>query len=201
VAYRNDAPPWAAHQIHEDAPAPALRGSTSRTGSCGEHRMRAPSAYDRENERRDRRPPRTALSIGEQLRQRAAMGGEGARRTERAFEELLVEAIANAVVEEWRKKSRRWRTGRLDGGGTRRKSKGRRSGADGFGGIRLQRWLGPRTASDARPANSIRRSAGRTTTVRVPVCRALSVNPRKAGHGCRRGGCLSSASKTTIEAG
>jgi hypothetical protein len=46
---------------------------------------------------------RTDLSIGAQLRQRAAMGGAKERAELAAFEALLVKAIASALVEELRR--------------------------------------------------------------------------------------------------
>ena len=46
----------------------------------------------------DGSPGRSDLSLGEQLRQRAAMGGEKERAELAAFEELLARLIADALV-------------------------------------------------------------------------------------------------------
>ena len=48
----------------------------------------------------DGTPGRSALSVGEQLRQRAAMGGEKERAELAAFESLMAKAIADALVAE-----------------------------------------------------------------------------------------------------
>ena len=53
----------------------------------------------------DGSPGRTDLSIGEQLRQRAAMGGERERAELAAFEALMAKCIANALVAQWRKEA------------------------------------------------------------------------------------------------
>jgi len=50
----------------------------------------------------DGSPGRGDLSVGEQLRQRAAMGGEKERAELPAFESLLAKAIASALVAELR---------------------------------------------------------------------------------------------------
>ena len=48
----------------------------------------------------DWQPARVDMSVGDQLRQRAAMGGEKERAELSAFEELLSTCIAGAVVAE-----------------------------------------------------------------------------------------------------
>ena len=53
----------------------------------------------------DGSPARVDMSLGDQLRQRAAMGGERERAELAAFEQLLSECIANALVAELRKES------------------------------------------------------------------------------------------------
>jgi len=55
--------------------------------------------------RSDGSPGRTDLSMGEQLRQRAAMGGERERAELAAFETLLAKAIADALVAELHKEA------------------------------------------------------------------------------------------------
>lgn len=53
----------------------------------------------------DGSPSRADMSLGDQLRQRAAMGGEKERAELAAFEALLAECIANALVAELRKEA------------------------------------------------------------------------------------------------
>ncbi len=53
----------------------------------------------------DGSPGRVDMSVGDQLRQRAAMGGEKERAELAAFEALLSQCIANALVAEARKKA------------------------------------------------------------------------------------------------
>lgn len=53
----------------------------------------------------DGSPGRSDLSLGEQLRQRAAMGGEKERRELAAFEALWVNAIAEALVAQLREEA------------------------------------------------------------------------------------------------
>jgi hypothetical protein len=48
---------------------------------------------------------RSDLSVGEQLRQRAAMGGEKERAELAAFESLMAKAIADALVAELREEA------------------------------------------------------------------------------------------------
>ena len=48
---------------------------------------------------------RTDLSVGEQLRQRAAMGGEKERAELAAFEKLLADAIAGALLADLEKEA------------------------------------------------------------------------------------------------
>lgn len=50
-------------------------------------------------------PGQVDISVGDQLRQRAAMGGEKERRELAAFEELLSKCIADAVVAELHKEA------------------------------------------------------------------------------------------------
>jgi hypothetical protein len=50
-------------------------------------------------------PGRSDLSIGEQLRQRAAMGGEKERAELAAFETLMAKCIADALVAQLRKEA------------------------------------------------------------------------------------------------
>jgi hypothetical protein len=50
----------------------------------------------------DGSPGRSDLAVGEQLRQRAAIGGARERAELEAFETLLVRTIANALVEQLR---------------------------------------------------------------------------------------------------
>jgi hypothetical protein len=45
------------------------------------------------------------MSVGDQLRQRAAMGGEGVRAELAAFEALLSKCIADALVAKMRKEA------------------------------------------------------------------------------------------------
>lgn len=53
----------------------------------------------------DGSPGRVDMSLGTQLRQRAAMGGEKERAELAAFEALLAKCIANALVAELRKEA------------------------------------------------------------------------------------------------
>ena len=53
----------------------------------------------------DGTPGRSDLSVGEQLRQRVAMGGEKERAELAAFESLLAKSIANAFVAELREEA------------------------------------------------------------------------------------------------
>ena len=53
----------------------------------------------------DGAPGRCDLSLGEQLRQRAAMGGEKERAELAAFEKLMAEWIANALVAQIREEA------------------------------------------------------------------------------------------------
>jgi len=53
----------------------------------------------------DGSPGRVDMSLGAQLRQRAAMGGERERAELAAFEALLARCIANALVAELRKEA------------------------------------------------------------------------------------------------
>jgi hypothetical protein len=53
----------------------------------------------------DGTPGRSDLSVGEQLRQRAAMGGEKERAELAAFESLMAKWIADAVVAELREQA------------------------------------------------------------------------------------------------
>lgn len=53
----------------------------------------------------DRSPARVDMSVGDQLRQRAAMGAERERAELVAFEELLSKCVANALVAELRKEA------------------------------------------------------------------------------------------------
>ena len=53
----------------------------------------------------DGSPVRVDMSIGDQLRQRAAMGGERERAELAAFDALLSKCIANALVAEVRKEA------------------------------------------------------------------------------------------------
>lgn len=53
----------------------------------------------------DGSPSRTDLSVAEQLRQRAAMGGARERAELEAFETLFTKMIADAVVEQLRKEA------------------------------------------------------------------------------------------------
>lgn len=53
----------------------------------------------------DGSPGRTDLSLGEQLRQRAAMGGERERAELAAFEKVMAEWIANALVAQIREEA------------------------------------------------------------------------------------------------
>jgi hypothetical protein len=55
--------------------------------------------------RTDGSPGRVDMSVGDQLRQRAAMGGERERAELAAFEALLSRCIANALVAEVRKEA------------------------------------------------------------------------------------------------
>ena len=50
-------------------------------------------------------PGRVDISLGDQLRQRAAMGGENERAALATFEELLAKCIADAVVAEMHKEA------------------------------------------------------------------------------------------------
>jgi hypothetical protein len=72
---------WAAHPVLSKPPM--LRGIISVNGSPG---------------RRD-------LSLGDQLRQRAAMGGEKERAELAAFEALLAKSIADAMVAQLREEA------------------------------------------------------------------------------------------------
>jgi hypothetical protein len=53
----------------------------------------------------DGSPARVDMSVGNQLRQRAAMGGERERAELAAFEALLLKCIADALVAEVRKEA------------------------------------------------------------------------------------------------
>lgn len=53
----------------------------------------------------DGSPARTDLSLGEQLRQRAAMGGEKERAALKAFEEMWAKLIADALVAQLREEA------------------------------------------------------------------------------------------------
>ena len=53
----------------------------------------------------DGTPGRSDLSLGDQLRQRAAMGGEKERAELAAFESLMAKAIADALVAELREEA------------------------------------------------------------------------------------------------
>jgi hypothetical protein len=53
----------------------------------------------------DGTPGRSDLSVGEELRQRAAMGGEKERAELAAFESLMAKAIADALVAELREEA------------------------------------------------------------------------------------------------
>ena len=53
----------------------------------------------------DGQPARVDMSVGDQLRQRAAMGGEKERAALAAFEELLAKCIADAVAAELHKEA------------------------------------------------------------------------------------------------
>jgi hypothetical protein len=53
----------------------------------------------------DGSPARVDMSVGDQLRQRAAMGGEGERAELAAFEALLSKCIADALVAQLRKEA------------------------------------------------------------------------------------------------
>ena len=53
----------------------------------------------------DGSPGRTDLSLGEQLRQRAAMGGEQERAALKAFEEMWAKLIADALVAQLREEA------------------------------------------------------------------------------------------------
>jgi hypothetical protein len=53
----------------------------------------------------DGSPGRCDLSLGDQLRQRAAMGGEKERAELKAFEDLLAKALADALVSELRERA------------------------------------------------------------------------------------------------
>ena len=53
----------------------------------------------------DGSPGRSDLSVGEQLRQRAAMGGERERAELAAFEALLARAVAEALVAQLREEA------------------------------------------------------------------------------------------------
>lgn len=53
----------------------------------------------------DRSPARVDMSVGDQLRQRAAMGGERERAELAAFEALLSKCIADALVADVRKEA------------------------------------------------------------------------------------------------
>ena len=55
--------------------------------------------------RTDGSPGRVDMSVGDQLRQRAAMGGERERAEPAAFEALLSKCIADALVAEVRKEA------------------------------------------------------------------------------------------------
>jgi hypothetical protein len=72
---------WSEHPVLSKAPV--IRGIVSADGS----------------------PGRVDVSLGDQLRQRAAMGGERERAALAAFEALLSKCIANALVAELRKEA------------------------------------------------------------------------------------------------
>ena len=55
----------------------------------------------------DGSPARVDMSVGDQLRERAAMGGERERAEFAAFEALLSNCIADALVPQLRRKLRR----------------------------------------------------------------------------------------------
>lgn len=72
---------WSEHPVLSKPPV--LRGMISADGSSS----------------------RTDMSLGDQLRQRAAMGGERERAELAAFEALLTKCIADALVAELRKEA------------------------------------------------------------------------------------------------
>ena len=72
---------WSEHPVLSKAPV--IRGIISADGS----------------------PSRVDMSIGDQLRQRAAMGGERERAALAAFEALLSKCITNALVAQLRKEA------------------------------------------------------------------------------------------------
>ena len=70
-----------------------------------EHPVLSKSPVIRGIIRTDGSPGRVDMSVGDQLRQRAAMGGERERAELAAFEALLSKCIADALVAEVRKEA------------------------------------------------------------------------------------------------
>src|SRR6185295_1134512 len=62
----------------------------------------------------DGSPARVDMSVGDQLRQRAAMGGDRERAKLAAFEALLSKCIADTLVAEVRKEAAGAQSGRVD---------------------------------------------------------------------------------------